>query len=113
MAASDPLRAQVRAEVAKTIDDSAEAKASTQIMCQFYAEHQQADPARTLAPHVSLALYLNPPPGLTLKVKESDLPPDAGYISGFVPLLQKFYGEAGLHAIWARHQLAYQALAER
>ena len=82
-------------------------------MCQFYAEHQQADPARTLAQNVSLGLYLNPPPELTLKVKESDLPPDASFISGFVPLLQKFYGEAGLHAIWTRHQLAYQALAER
>ena len=84
-------------------------------MCQFYADHQQADPARTLAQHVSLALYLNAPPELTLKVKESDLPPDASYVSGFVPLLQKFYGDAGLHAIWTRHQTrllsAYRALS--
>jgi hypothetical protein len=110
---SDPLRAQIRAEVAKTIDASAEAKESSQIMCQFYAEHQQADPARTLAQHVSLALYLNAPPDFALKVKESDLPPDASYVSGFVPLLQKFYGEAGLHTIWTRHQVAYAALTER
>ena len=55
---SDPLRAQIRAEVAKTIEASAEAKESTQVMCQFYAEHQQADPARTLAQYVSLALFL-------------------------------------------------------
>ncbi len=113
LGASDPLRAQIRAEVAKTIDASAEAKASTQIMCQFYVEHQQADPARTLAQHVSLALYLNAPPELTLKVKEVDLPPDGSYVSGLVPLIQKFYGEAGLHAIWTRHQAAYSALTER
>jgi hypothetical protein len=111
--ASDPLRAQIRAEVAKRIDASPEAKQSTQTMCQFYVEHQQADPARTLAQHVSFALYLNAPPELTLKVKEADLPPDASYVSGLVPLLQKFYGEAGLHTIWTRHQPAYSALTER
>jgi hypothetical protein len=111
--ASDPLRSQIRAEVAKTIEASVEAKETTPIMCQFYADHQQKDPARTLAQYVSLALYLNAPPALSLKVKEADLPPDASYVSGFVPLIQKFYGEAGLHAIWIRHQLAYSALTER
>ena len=110
---SDPLRAQVRAEVAKTMAASAQTKESSQTMCQFYVEHQQADPARTLAQYVSLALYLNVPPELTLKVKESDLPPDASYVSGFVPLLQKFYGDAGLHAIWTRDQPAFSALTER
>ena len=110
---SDPLRAQIRAEVAKTIAASAEAKASTQILCQFYAEHQPDDPGRTLTQYVSLALYLEAPPALGLKVKEADLPPDASYVSGFVPLIQKFYGEAGLHAIWTHHQLAYSELTAR
>jgi tetratricopeptide (TPR) repeat protein len=113
LSVSDPLRAQIRAEVAKAIEGSAEAKESTPIMCQFYANHQQENPARTLAQYVSLALYLNAPPELTLKVKEADLPPDASYVSGFVPSIQKFYGEAGLHAIWARHQLAYSDLTAR
>jgi hypothetical protein len=111
--ASDPLRSQIRAEVAKTIEASIEAKETTPIMCQFYADHQQKDSARTLAQYVSLALYLNAPPALSLKMKEADLPPDASYVSGFLPLLQKFYGEAGLHAIWTRHQSAYSALTER
>ncbi len=110
---SDPLRTQIRGEVAKVIEASAEAKESTQVLCQFYAEHQPADPARTLAQYVSLALCLEPPPGLSLKVKEADLPPDASYVSGFVPLIQKFYGEAGLHAIWTRHQLAFSDLTAR
>lgn len=113
LSVSDPLRAQIRAEVAKAVDASAEAKESTPIMCQFYAEHQQVDPGRTLAQYVSLALCLNAPPELTLKVKEAELPPDASYVSGLVPLIQKFYGEAGLHAIWARHQLAYSDLTAR
>ena len=111
--ASDPLRTQIRAEVAKTINASAEAKEFTQTMCQFYTEHQQADQARTLAQYVSLALNLNAPPELTLKVKEADLPPDASNVSGFVPLIQKYYTAAGLRAVWGRHQVAYTALTER
>jgi hypothetical protein len=113
LSTSDPLRAQIRAEVAKTIEASAEAKESTQVMCRFYAEHQAADPGRTLAQYVSLALYLSAPPELTLKVKEAELPPDASFVSGWVPLVQKFYGEAGLHAIWARHQAAISELTAR
>jgi tetratricopeptide (TPR) repeat protein len=110
---SDPLRSQIRAEVAKAVEASAEAKESGQVMCQFYTEHQQAEPARTLAQYVSLALNLGPPPAFTLKVKEADLPPDASYVSGLVPIVQKFYGEAGLQVIWTRHQPAYNALTER
>jgi len=113
LSVSDPLRGQIRAEVAKTIDDSAEAKDSTAVMCKFYAEHQQDDSGRTLAQYVSLALCLNPPPEFTLKVKEAELPPDASFISGFVPLIQKFYGVAGLRSVWMRHQLAYSDLTAR
>ncbi len=108
--ASAPLRAQIRAEVAKTIEASEALNEAHGVMCQFYQDHQQADPARTLAQYVSLALDLGPPPALTLKVKEADLPPDASYVSGLVPLVQNFYGQAGVHAIWERHQQAYAAL---
>jgi hypothetical protein len=110
LSVSDPLRAQIRAEAAKTVEASASAKESMQVLCQFYADHQQKDPARTLAQYVSLALCLGGPPEFSLKVKESDLPPDASFVSGLVPLLPKFYQVAGLHAIWARHQSAYSAL---
>ena len=67
LSVSVPLRAEIRAEVTKTIEASPEAKESTAVMCQFYSEHQQDDPGRTLAQYVSLALFLNPPPELTLK----------------------------------------------
>lgn len=110
---SDPLRGQIRAEVAKGIEASAEAKESASVLCQFYSEHQQADSARTLAQYVSLALNLDAPPELGLKVKEADLPPDASFVSGFVPLIQKFYGAVDLHAIWTRHQPAYADLTAR
>lgn len=110
LAVSDPVRSEIRAEVAKASQTFDQAKDETQILCQFYKEHAQPDPARTLAQYVSLALCLQAPPSFTFKVKDADLPPDASRVSGLVPILQKFYDVAGLHAIWERHQPAYNAM---
>ena len=110
---SDPLRAQIRAEVAKASAASDAAKDVTSTLCQYFSEHQQIDPSRTLAQYVSLALYLGPSPEFALKVKDADLPPDASAVEGIVPVLQKFYDEAGLGTIWQRHREAYGALTER
>lgn len=110
---SNPLRSQIRAEVGKATESFDQAKEETQLLCQFYREHGQSDSARTLAQYVSLALCLGPPPGFAFKVKEADLPPDAAQVIGFVPMLQKFYDVAGLHAIWQRHEQAYTALTDR
>jgi tetratricopeptide (TPR) repeat protein len=111
--ASDPLRLQIRAEVAKATEAFDQAKEETTVLCQFYQEHVQADPSRTLSQYVSLALLLDAPPGFSLKVKEADLPPDALLVAGIVPILQKFYDVAGLHTIWLRHQDAYSSLPAR
>src|SRR5208337_1524876 len=92
---------------------SAEAAETERLLCQFYQEHQQPDAARTLAQYVSLALFLGNPPDLVLKEKEANLPPEVGYVLGFVPLVQKFYGDAGLHAIWEKHQAEYSTLSQR
>jgi hypothetical protein len=113
LAASDPLRSQIRADVAKASQTFDQAKEETAILCQFYQEHQQGDPSRTLAQYVSLALYLEAPPTFNFKVKEAELPPDALRVEGLVPILQKFYDVAGLHAIWQKNQPAYAALIDR
>ncbi len=110
---SDPLRPQIRGEVARSIQESSETKEATDAVCQFYDAHRQPDASRTLAQYVSLALYLNGPPVLSPKVKEADLPPDATSVLGIVPLMQKFYDKAGLHAVWERHHQAYAALTGR
>jgi hypothetical protein len=110
---SDPLRSQIRTEVAKAIQVSDENKETTQAMCQRYDEHRQPDSSRTLAQYLSLALYLNGPPGFAPKVKESELPPDATSVLGILPLMQRFYDQAGLHAIWESHREAYSALTGR
>jgi hypothetical protein len=110
---SDPLRSRVRAEVAKARQDSQAAEDATQAMCQYYQEHQQPEASKALAQYVSLALYLNPPPALTAKVKDADMPPDAALVMGILPLLQKFYEAAGLHNIWEAHREAFAALTGR
>jgi hypothetical protein len=110
---SDPVRLAIRGEVGRNLETSEAAKTAADSVCAFYRDHQQANDTRTLSQYISLALYLNPPPGLTPKVKEADLPPDASGVLGLVPLLGKFYTDAGLHEIWERHSAAYSELAGR
>jgi len=99
LSASDPLRAQIRSEVAKAVQNTPGAQDALAPMCEFYREHQPPDSSRDLAQYVSLALYLQDPPTFTPKVKQAELPPEASSIAGFVPLMQAFYDKAGLHAI--------------
>ncbi len=62
---------------------------------------------------MSLALYLNPAPNLTAKVKEADMPPDAVAVLGILPMLQKFYETAGMHGIWEGNHQALSTLTDR
>ena len=110
---SDPVRVQIRAEVANASQAFDQAKEETLLLCQFYHDHEQPEPSRTLSQYVSLALRLEAPPGFAFKVKDADLPPDAAQVAGIVPILQKFYDVAGLHAIWLRHQVIYSGLSAR
>ncbi len=55
---SDPLRAQVRSEVAKAAENTAGAQDAIGPMCLFYRQHQAPEAAHDLSHYVSLALYL-------------------------------------------------------
>jgi hypothetical protein len=110
---SNPLRKELRAEITKAIDLSAQATEAERKACAFYRDHRASDPGRDLAQYVSLALYMSSPPTLGLTVKDSELPPDASYVQGFVPLLQAMYSSADLHSVWQRHRSDYDALIER
>jgi tetratricopeptide (TPR) repeat protein len=110
--ASDPLRTQIRLEVAKAVENTAGAQEVVGPMCLFYRQHQVPDPAHDLSHYVSLALYLEEPPTFTLKMKEAELPPDAASVAGMVPLMQAFYAKIGLHDIWERHRARYAELTE-
>jgi len=113
LSTSAPVRAQVRTEIAQAVENSERAKSSLEELCIFYRDHQQANASLDLAQYISLALELGEPPAFTPKVKEADLPPDASYVLGVVPRLQRFYINADLHRIWQRHQAEYNALLDR
>src|ERR1700675_626616 len=108
--ASDPLRTQIRAEVAKAVANTAGAQDVIAPMCAFYRQHQAPEAARDLSQYVSLALYLDEPPTFTPKVKPAELPPDAAAVVDMVPLMQALYQKIGLHAIWERHSARYTEL---
>ena len=112
LAASDPLRQKIRAEVAEAIAASPQAAAARRQVCEFYRDHQQPEVSRTLAQYVSLALHLDAPPEFAPNAKESDFPPDAAHVLGLVPLLKPFYTEAHLDAIWRKHQQEYESFIE-
>jgi tetratricopeptide (TPR) repeat protein len=113
LAASDPIRAQIRQEIDAAVQNSDEAQAAKQALCQYYAEHQESDSSSTLSEYESLALFLGPPPVFATTVKDTDLAPDARGLIGMMPLLQKFYIAAGLHAIWQEHRQDYSELTAR
>ena len=113
LATSDPLRLAIRGEIGHNIELSDQARESSENFCSFFRDHQQPDAVRTLSEYVSLALYMNPPPALSPKVRESDLPPDASGVLGAAPLLAKFYKDVGLGEIWNRHAAGYTQIAGR
>ena len=96
LAQSIPLRQQIRSEVLKAAQ-SRDAQAALRNMCAFYEDHQQNNLSRTLSNYVSLGLNIADGPKLELRTKESDLPPDAIFVLGFLPLLQRFNQAADLN----------------
>ena len=109
---ADPLRAQVRSEIQKTIQESDKLAEFTTSMCQFYHDHQTGDAGRDYAQYVSLALFSEGPPTFKAKMREAELPPDAIYVVGFLPLVSEFYQKAKLHEVWLRHRAEYEGLVE-
>ena len=113
VAASAPVRAQIRGEVDAAIANSPKAAMAEKDVCAFYNDHQQTDTAHTISSYVSLGVLMNDPPQFTTRVPESDLPPDASFVLGIVSPLQRMYTEANLHAVWMKHKREYDALIQR
>ena len=112
LSASDPLRTEIRSEVAHAVENIAGAQDVIAPMCAFYRRRQIGDASRELSQFVSLALYLEEPPTFRLKVKEAELPPDAEGVADMAPLIEDFYEKLGVHAIWERHRARYTELTE-
>jgi len=114
LAISDATRSNVRAEVQRALQNSADAEAARSAVCEFYENHVVSnDPNRNISQYISLALYMDGPPHFAPRVKEEELPPDAVLISAFGVLLEHFYDKAGLHSIWERHRNDYAAAMRR
>lgn len=110
---ADALRAQIHSEIQKTVAASEKLTGFTNSMCEFYRDHQTGDTGRDYAQYVSLALFVDGPPNFKTTLKEAELPPDAVYVIGFLPLVAEFYSQAGLHALWMKHRYQYNGLIER
>ncbi len=113
LANSDPVRQEVLNAVERAIGQSPDAGAAAREMCGFYRDHLPSDPNRNLSQYISLALGLGPAPDFKPSVKEADLPPDASYVLGFVPLVSKFYQTTNLGPIWKNVQPQYEAIIEK
>lgn len=110
---SNPVRQTVRDEVNQATQSSAAAADDRDKLCLYIDQHRLEDPAQNIAQYVSLALYLAPPPSLTLVVDEQELPPDANGVLLMLPLLRRFAADAGLHLIWVENRPAYDAMVEK
>ncbi|HYN15868.1 MAG TPA: hypothetical protein VES66_08785 [Terriglobales bacterium] len=113
LGSSYPVRAKIRAELARAAEASAKAAGARDQLCQFYRDHRQVDAGRDLAQYLSLALNLGDPPKFPTLISDPDLPPDAAYVRGLAPLLQTYYEQENLHAIWQVHQPEYEQLVEQ
>jgi len=112
LSTASPIRVQVRADLVKA-SESQQAASAAEAMCKFYRDHRQGDSSHDLAEYVSLALNVGDPPSFTPKWEEADLPDDAAYVLGFLPLLKNYAAAAKLHSIWQKHQPQYEALVEQ
>jgi len=113
LANSNPVRAEVRADVEATMADSALTRQSRAALCHYIEEHQLTDSGRGLAQYISLALYVGSPPELTPTADETDMPPDALQVVNILPLLRDFADKVALHAIWAKHHAEYEAITDK
>jgi tetratricopeptide (TPR) repeat protein len=102
LAASDPLRQQVRELVNQALRGSADARDAHDQICTFIDQHRLSNTGSDLAQYISLALYITPPPDLTPSAEGADMPPDASGVENILPLLRRFSRAIDLHLIWLR-----------
>ncbi len=113
VADSNPVRVKIRSEINDELAASEPARTSRDALCTFIREHALTDASRSLAQYVSLALFVTPPPELTITVDETELPPDANQVVGVLPLVRAFSDAVHLNALWSEHRAEYEGLIDR
>lgn len=97
---SHPIRASIRAELAKRNIPSLQA------IKDFVAKNHRRTEAEELSQYISFALTAGPPPRFAINMRDVEIPPDASVIKDFSPLLEVFYKEADIDDLWRRSQPA-------
>jgi tetratricopeptide (TPR) repeat protein len=100
LAASDPVRQQVREQVNQALQASSDARDAHEKICTFIAQHRLSDTGADLAQYISLALFISPPPDLAPSAQGADMPPDASGVENILPLLRRFAQLVDVHVIW-------------
>jgi tetratricopeptide (TPR) repeat protein len=113
LAESNPVRLKVRDEINAELAASAPARDARDSLCTFIREHALADPGHNVAQYVSLALYLTPPPSLTLSADMTELPPDSTQVVEILSPLRAFADAVHLNALWFQHRPEYDGLVDR
>jgi tetratricopeptide (TPR) repeat protein len=108
LAASDPLRQQVREQVNQALQASSDARDAREHICTFIVQHRLSDTGSDLAQYISLALFITPPPDLAPSAEGADLPPDASGVENILPLLRRFAQLVDLHVIWLQVRPQYE-----
>jgi hypothetical protein len=110
---SNPVRAEVRADVVAEVAASALARQKQAPLCDYIHLHQLSDRGREIAQYVSLGLYVSAPPELEPTAEQTDMPPDALQVVNILPLLRDWAQAVSLHAIWLKHRAEYDAIIDK
>src|SRR3984885_4135083 len=108
IAASDPVRQQIRDQVNQALQASSDAREAHEHICSFIEQHRLSNTGSDLAQYISLALFITPPPDLTPSAQGADLPPDASGVENILPLLRNFAQLVDLHVIWLQVRPQYE-----
>jgi len=104
---NSPVREAVRRELAaKDIPCLAELQ-------RFVRAHRQADATAELSQYISFGVLVDGPPSFRYRLKQNELPPDVTALAGFEKLLERFYTEAGVDALWKKAQPEMEAAIAR
>ena len=113
LADSNPVRQEIRDEMAATLAETALARQSRDALCAYFADHELADRGRQIAQYISLSLFTSPPPALKPTADEFDMPPDALAVINVLPLLRAFATDLSLHLLWVKHHAEYEAITDK
>ncbi|HEX5228778.1 MAG TPA: tetratricopeptide repeat protein [Bryobacteraceae bacterium] len=104
--ANSPVRKQVRDLLAEQHLDSVDA------LKKFMADHRQETPEADLNQYISFALSVQSPPDFQFWMPPQEVPPDVRKLDGLSELMDRFYHEAGIHALWLQFHPDIDAAVE-